>query len=142
MCALIYFYCLLGLFHLRWTAPKKKHFVNYPLIIFFSGCIKVMTVDHKSDFNMTVGTYLKKNLENVVRHLGCRISSGFKFSSSSLHAKSPPLALICRRRLPVLQPRPDDGFVELRNLSLQHRPQALSQTVVVLLQLLLILLLV
>lgn len=44
--------------------------------------------------------------------------------------------------LPVLQPRPDDGFVELGNLPLQHGPQALSQAVVVLLQLLLVLFLV
>lgn len=44
--------------------------------------------------------------------------------------------------LPVLQARPDDGFIELRNLPLQHGPQALSQPVVVLLQLLLVLFLV
>lgn len=44
--------------------------------------------------------------------------------------------------LPVLEPRPDDGLIELGNLPLQHGPQALSQAVVVLLQLLLVLLLV
>lgn len=44
--------------------------------------------------------------------------------------------------LPVLQPRPDDGFIELRNLPLKHRPQAFSKAVVVLLQLLLVLFLV
>lgn len=44
--------------------------------------------------------------------------------------------------LPVLQTRPDDGFIELRNLPLQHRPQVLSQAVVVLPQLLLVLFLV
>lgn len=44
--------------------------------------------------------------------------------------------------LPGLQPRPDDGFVELGNLPLQHRPQALPQAVVVLLQLPLVLRLV
>lgn len=50
----------------------------------------------------------------------------------------------CARQvwLPVLQPRPDDGFIELRDLPLQHGPQALSKAVVILLQLLLILLLV
>lgn len=44
--------------------------------------------------------------------------------------------------IPVLQPRPDDGFIELGNLPLQHGPQALSQAVVVLFQFLLVLLLV
>lgn len=44
--------------------------------------------------------------------------------------------------LPVLQPGPDDGFIELRNLPLQHGPQVLSEAVVVLLQLLLVLFLV
>lgn len=44
--------------------------------------------------------------------------------------------------LPVLQSRPDDGLIELGDLSLQHRPQAFSQAVVVLLQFLLVLLLV
>lgn len=43
---------------------------------------------------------------------------------------------------PVLHPRSDDGFVELGDLPLQHGPQALSQAVVVLLQLLLVLFLV
>lgn len=44
--------------------------------------------------------------------------------------------------LPVLQPRPDDGLIELRDLPLQHGPKALSEAAVVLLQLLLVLLLV
>lgn len=44
--------------------------------------------------------------------------------------------------LPVLQPRPDDGLIELRDLPLQHGPQVLSKAVVILLQLLLVLLLV
>lgn len=44
--------------------------------------------------------------------------------------------------LPVLQPWPDDGLIELRDLPLQHGPQALSKAVVILLQLLLVLLLV
>lgn len=56
-----------------------------------------------------------------------------------------PSSIGCLTRwacLPVLQPRPDDGFIQLGNLPLQHRPQALSQAVVVLLQLLLVLFLV
>lgn len=44
--------------------------------------------------------------------------------------------------LPALQLRPDDGFIELGDLPLQHRPQAFSEAVVVLLQLLLVLFLV
>ena len=44
--------------------------------------------------------------------------------------------------LPVLQSWLDDGFIELRDLPLQHGPQVLPQPVVVLLQLLLVLLLV
>lgn len=43
---------------------------------------------------------------------------------------------------PVLQPRSNDGFIELGDLPLQHGPQVLSQAVVVLLQLLLVLFLV
>lgn len=50
--------------------------------------------------------------------------------------------LPCWLHLPFLQPGPDDGFVELGNLSLQHWPQVLPQPVVVLLQLLLVLFLV
>lgn len=50
--------------------------------------------------------------------------------------------LPCWLHLPFLQSGPDDGFVELRNLSLQHWPQVLLQPVVVLLQLLLVLFLV
>lgn len=45
-------------------------------------------------------------------------------------------------RIPVFKPRPNDGFIELRNLPLQHGPQALSQAVVVLFQFLLVLFLV
>lgn len=52
------------------------------------------------------------------------------------------ICLLRWHRLPVLQPGPDDGFIELGNLSLQHRPQVLSEPVVVLLQLLLVLFLV
>lgn len=44
--------------------------------------------------------------------------------------------------LPALQLGPDDGFIELRDLPLQHRPQAFSEAVVVFLQLLLVLFLV
>lgn len=44
--------------------------------------------------------------------------------------------------LPVLQPWPDDGLIEFRDLPLQHGSQALSKAVVILLQLLLVLLLV
>lgn len=44
--------------------------------------------------------------------------------------------------LPVLQPRPDDGLIELGDLPLQHGPKALSEAAVVLLQFLLVLLLV
>ena len=46
------------------------------------------------------------------------------------------------QRLPVLQSWLDDGFIELRDLPLQHGPKVLPQPVVVLLQLLLVLLLV
>lgn len=52
------------------------------------------------------------------------------------------LPLPCRLHLPVLQAGPNDGFIELGNLPLQHRPQVLSEPVVVLLQLLLVLFLV
>lgn len=61
---------------------------------------------------------------------------------TSTHRKGSIGSLAWQARLPVLQPGPDDGLVELRNLPLQHRPQALSKAVVVLLQLLLVLLLV
>lgn len=44
--------------------------------------------------------------------------------------------------LPVFESRSDDGFVELGDLPLQHGPQALSEAVVVLFQLLLVLFLV
>lgn len=49
---------------------------------------------------------------------------------------------VCWVCLPVLQSRPDYGFIELGYLPLQHGPQALSQAVVVFLQLLLVLFLV
>lgn len=64
------------------------------------------------------------------------------FSGSPQSCQSSIGCLTPRACLPVLQPRPDDGLVELGNLPLQHGPQALSQPVVVLLQLLLVLLLV
>lgn len=44
--------------------------------------------------------------------------------------------------VPILDARFDDGLVELRDLSLQHWPQVLSQFVVVFLHLLLVLLLI
>lgn len=44
--------------------------------------------------------------------------------------------------VPILDARFDDGLVELRDLSLQHGPQVLSQFVVVFLHLLLVLLLI
>lgn len=52
------------------------------------------------------------------------------------------ICLACCRRLPIPQPGPDDGFIELGNLSLQHRPQVLSEPFIVLLQLLLVVCLV
>lgn len=44
--------------------------------------------------------------------------------------------------LPVFKPGPDDGFIQLGDLPLQHWPQAFPQPVVILLQLLLVLFLV
>lgn len=54
------------------------------------------------------------------------------FSPGSLLSKPYWLLLrwVC---LPVFQTRPDDGFIQLRNLPLQHGPQAFSKAVVVLL---------
>lgn len=66
----------------------------------------------------------------------------FCYFFTSIPSKGCIGSLTWQLRLPVLHPRPYDGLIELRNLPLQHRPQALSKAVVVLLQLLLVLLLV